>query len=73
MDNPPQKDQLLKIEGVIEVEFLEANRLKIRYQKEIDIARTIVDESAQNEWGLREVYIKKTSMESIFAELSNKK
>ena len=73
LDTPPKKDELLKIEGVINVEFLDANKLKIKYQKEIDIARILVDESAKKCWGLREVYIKKTSMESIFAELSNKK
>ena len=69
--NPPPAEEIMKIEGVTKVDFLTERLLRIFFNGDQDIARRIVTTSVQKDWQLTEITLDKSSMDEIFAQLSN--
>ncbi|MBL1410585.1 ABC transporter ATP-binding protein [Sphingobacterium faecale] len=72
LDNPPLKEDILKIEGVATVDFLTERSLRIFFDGDKDVTNRIVRKSVQEGWALQEIYLDKTSLDEIFAQLSGK-
>lgn len=68
---PPSPDELKAIQGVEGVEEVGGSRsFRIRFNDSDEVIEQIVHKSVKHDWHLREIRIEKTSMDSVFAELS---
>jgi ABC-2 type transport system ATP-binding protein len=72
MNNLPASGELLKIEGVTKVEFLNERQARLFFNGDQDVTERIIEESVQKGWRLREIGLDKSSIDEIFAQLSNK-
>lgn len=72
MINPPARSELERIEGIVGVEELEERKYRVRFTDAQEVIDRIVKQSAANEWRLSEIRVEKSSLDSIFAELSKK-
>ncbi|SEW37634.1 ABC transporter ATP-binding protein [Chitinophaga arvensicola] len=73
MENPPSAAVLMAIPGINEVVFLSENTIRMHFDPTADIAESIVEMSVGNRWRLKEITLEKSSLDAIFAQLSNKK
>lgn len=73
LQSPPAHETLKLINGVTGLQMLEANRFRFRSGDVLATAAAIVDLSVQHGWDLVELVQEKSSLEEIFAQLSNKK
>ncbi|HEY9259300.1 ABC transporter ATP-binding protein [Chitinophaga sp.] len=73
METPPTQAVLQQIKGIKEVEFLTDKSIRMRFEPAADIAESIVELSVKNGWRLKEITLEKSSLDAIFAQLSNKK
>ncbi len=74
LENPPPEAELRAIKGIKEVEFLTEKTIRVtiracrRYSGE-----TSSETSVHRKWRLKEITLEKSSLDAIFAQLSNKK
>ena len=73
MENPPVESELRAIRGIKEVEFLSEKTIRMRFEPAAEIAESIVEMSVRRGWRLKEITLEKSSLDAIFAQLSNKK
>lgn len=73
INNPPAEAEFLAIEGIKEVKHLARNRYRLSFDVEPTIAETVVAHSVNKGWRLQELHLERSSLEEIFAKLSNKK
>ncbi len=69
----PSTELIEAIPGVISVESINDTEYRVKASGTTDVSKLIVTESVKNNWGLVEIYLEKTSMDDVFALLSNKK
>jgi ABC-2 type transport system ATP-binding protein len=72
MDNPPSVDELLQIKGISKVDFLTERQVRIFFNGDPEITGEIVTASVHKGWQLKEISLDKSSVDEIFAQLSNK-
>ncbi len=72
MENPPAAEELRAIPGIKEVDYLSEKTIRVRFEPAADIAESIVETSVQRKWRLKEITLEKSSLDAIFAQLSNK-
>jgi ABC-2 type transport system ATP-binding protein len=72
MEAPPAVEELLKIEGVVNADFLTERQVRLYFSGERTVAEKIIAASIQGGWRLQEINLEKSSLDEIFAELSNK-
>ena len=72
MVDAPTKEELERIEGVLGVEELGNMKFRIRFTEAQEVIDRIVKQSASNDWRLSEIRVEKSSLDTIFAELSKK-
>lgn len=70
--NPPTLERLNRIEGVLGVEMLGERDFRVRFTDAQDVINRIVRQSVEDDWCLSEIRVEKSSMDSVFAELSKK-
>ena len=58
------------IPGIRKVEIVDGNKFRIHFTDKDVAIRQIVETSVAKNWELREIYIEKISMDTVFAELS---
>ena len=68
----PATEVIARIEGVTGVEELGGQRYRIRFSDAQEVTERLVDESTANHWRLLEIRQERSSLDSIFAELSKK-
>ena len=66
----PEGD-LLTIEGIQRVEELRQGHYRLWFDGSPDITKRVMEKSVQNDWGLLEINFEKSSLDTIFAQLSN--
>lgn len=71
--SPPVIEELYSIPGITEVEELGGSRYRLRFSELRGIATRVAETSVNKGWRLNELRIEKSSLESIFAELSKRK
>jgi ABC-2 type transport system ATP-binding protein len=72
MDNPPSTETLKAITGITDVEQLNDRSIRLRFKTSPDITKTIIAMSIQQGWELKEIMLEKSSLDEVFAQLSNK-
>ena len=72
MENPPSREELLKIEGTTSVEFLTDRQLRLYFSGDQEITERVILMSIQNGWKLREITLDKSALDEIFKQLSGK-
>lgn len=73
LENPPAEQELRAIPGIKDVEFITEKTIRMRFEPAADIAESIVEMSVLRKWRLKEITLEKSSLDAIFAQLSNKK
>lgn len=64
--------ELSRIDGVNGVEDLGGGQYRLRFSDVHEVSDRIVEESFRGQWHLREMRVEKSSLDTIFAELSKK-
>lgn len=72
MKKPPTEQDLLEVEGVTGVSFIDGGRIRIAFQGKDDITGRLIRHSVDKGWSLLEIYFEKTSLDGVFAQLSGK-
>jgi ABC-2 type transport system ATP-binding protein len=72
MENPPSETELLKLPGITRVQFLTDRQVRLYFTGDPDITGQLITASVHNGWELREISLDKSSVDEVFAELSNK-
>jgi len=71
MENPPSETELLSIHGTTKVDFLTERQIRLYFNGDASITGKIIETSVQRGWELREINLDKSSLDEIFAQLSN--
>lgn len=69
-NNMPPAADLEAIQGVMKIDLLTEQLVRLYFSGEAGIAETIVTKSVQNGWRLQEITLEKNSVEEIFKQLS---
>ncbi|MEJ5145318.1 ABC transporter ATP-binding protein [Sphingobacterium sp. MYb388] len=72
MANPPIPEVLKSVKGVSDVERLSHQQFRVRFADATDISERLIEASVQAGWRLKELTLEKSSLDQIFAQLSNK-
>ena len=72
LEEPPAAEVLLQIPGVTRVDFLTERRIRLFFNGDQEITERIAQTSVREGWRLREINLDKSSLDEIFAQLSNK-
>ena len=70
LEEPPSEEVLLKIEGITSVDFINRNIVRIHFNSGPGITKKLIQTSVQNGWPLTEIYLEKSSLDGVFAQLS---
>lgn len=69
----PSAEELRRVPGVLDVEELGGPNYRIKFNDYQEVTNRLVEASAARNWYLTELYLEKSSMNAVFAELSKKK
>ncbi|UYQ94457.1 ABC transporter ATP-binding protein [Chitinophaga horti] len=72
LENLPPLTELLAIEGVTQAKVLGRNKVRVSFDTAPAIAEKMIEISVQRGWRLQELHLERSSLEEIFAKLSNK-
>lgn len=72
MDNPPAMEELSALPGITGVEFLSDRNIRLRFAANKDVPKLVIATSVQRGWELTELTQERTSLDEVFAQLSNK-
>ncbi|WP_316816977.1 ABC transporter ATP-binding protein [Pedobacter nyackensis] len=72
LDNMPEIEELEAIEGVTKAELLHSNQFRLHFNSGPAITKTIISTCIAKNWALAEIYLEKSSLDGIFAQLSKK-
>ena len=68
--NEVRIDDLRLIHGIRKVELIDSKTFRICFTNKDELIHQVVETSVAKGWELREIYMEKTSMDTVFAELS---
>ena len=71
MEEPPAAEVFLRIPGATKVDFLTERQVRLYFSGDQGITERIIATSVSNGWRLREISLDKSSLDEIFAQLSN--
>jgi ABC-2 type transport system ATP-binding protein len=71
LQDPPPAEELQALPGVIRVDFLTERQIRLYFTGDTGITERIVRASIQKDWRLQEISLDKSSLDEIFAQLSN--
>lgn len=68
--HPPSMETLQSIPGITAVEPLTDHSIRLRFKPGQPVSEQVIALSVQHNWGLKEIMLEKTSLDEIFAQLS---
>jgi ABC-2 type transport system ATP-binding protein len=71
LDNPPSETELLQVPGAIKVDFLTERQIRLYFNGDRSITQRLVEASVHKGWMLSEINLDKSSLDEVFAQLSN--
>lgn len=71
--NPPVVTAIENLSGVKTVEKLGQTKFRVRFEAGHEISERLIQTSTDQGWRMREITLEKSSLDQIFAQLSNKK
>ncbi len=72
LQNPPPIELLENLDEVKSVELLNDNKFRIHFTGGPEICERLIRRSIDQDWRMREITLEKSSLDQIFAQLSNK-
>ncbi len=69
----PSVEELRRVPGVLDAEELGGPNYRIRFNDYQEVTSRLIETSVACNWYLTELYVEKSSMNAVFAELSKKK
>lgn len=72
MENPPAEAAIKAIPGVTDVKVLSSKKIRVSAEAAQTLAQQIIVHSVEKGWQLQELHLERSSLEEIFARLSNK-
>lgn len=72
LNNPPAAEELLAMEGITDVKVLTPHKIRVSFDAAPGIAEKMVEYSVNKGWRMQELHLERSSLEEIFAKLSNK-
>lgn len=72
MDNPPSAEELGALPGITGVEFLNDRSIRLRFAANKDVPKQVISTAVKRGWELTELTQERTSLDEVFAQLSNK-
>jgi ABC-2 type transport system ATP-binding protein len=72
LDNPPPADVFMTMPGAARVEFLNERQVRLYFHGDPDITTHLIETGVHDGWQIREISLDKSSLDEIFAQLSNK-
>lgn len=72
MENPPEEAELLAVPGVVKASFLTGKLVRLHFDAAAEITETFIRISIERGWRLTEISLEKSSLDEIFAQLSQK-
>lgn len=73
LHNPPAIQEIENIVGVKKAETMSPTQFRIHFQEGQQISERLIEISARLGWRMSEITLEKSSLDEIFAQLSNKK
>jgi len=70
--NPPVIEIIEALEGVKKVEAINATKFRVHFTPGDEISERLIEISGRHGWRMREITLEKSSLDQIFAQLSNK-
>lgn len=71
LEKPPATEVMQAIPGITAVEYVSENSIRLRFKPGQPISEQIIALSVNGGWGLKEIMLEKSSLDEIFAQLSN--
>ncbi|WP_299672102.1 ATP-binding cassette domain-containing protein [uncultured Polaribacter sp.] len=72
MENPPDAETFLAIPGIVNVDFVKKNSIRLTFNTGSEITKSIIKLSIDKGWDMTEIHLEKSSLDAIFAQLSKK-
>lgn len=72
METVPDLSELLAIEGVKAIDPITKNMIRVTFSTGPEITKTLIQICVERGWSLSEIYLEKTSLDGVFAQLSKK-
>ncbi|MCD0486981.1 ATP-binding cassette domain-containing protein [Pedobacter sp. MC2016-14] len=72
LDNPPEIEEMEAIPGVTKAELFHSNQYRLHFNSGAAITKKIIATCIEKDWALAEIYLEKSSLDGIFAQLSKK-
>jgi ABC-2 type transport system ATP-binding protein len=73
LETPPSLEEILGVPGVRGVEALDPPFFRVKFSGSAETVKRIVETSVHRHWQLTEIHVEKSSMDEVFAQLSNNK
>lgn len=71
-NNPPSVAELAEIEGLLNIDEIYEGAYRIRFAETENITEKMIEISCNKGWRLKEIALERTSLDTIFAQLSGK-
>jgi len=72
LDNPPAMSELENIDGVTKAEQLHGGQIRVHFSTGPEITKSLIKACSDHQWQLSEIFLEKSSLDGIFAQLSKK-
>ena len=72
VDGPFESEKLYNLPGIEKVEVLHDGKIRVNFTTGPDITKDIIKMCVENGWPLTEIFLEKSSLDGIFAQLSKK-
>lgn len=66
----PREEEMLEVEGITAVEPINKTSVRLRFDASNSITQRLIKTSVEKGWSLQEIYLEKTSLDGVFAQLS---
>lgn len=70
LNNPPSRDTFIQLPYIDNAEEMENNQFRLFFSDGAQVTEKLIALSVENNWGLSEIYLEKSSLDGVFAQLS---
>ena len=70
-DRPPPVERLAELPGVEQAEFVTSSKARLKFMAGARVADAMTVVSVAEDWALQELYYERSTLEDVFARLSN--
>lgn len=72
LEHLPPEEEMLQVPGITAVEPVNKTTVRLRFDAPNSITQKLIRASVAHNWALQEIYLEKTSLDGVFAQLSRK-